>query len=120
MPNELDLPTTDREDDRMLAIFCHLASFATAIPMGHILLPLGIWLWKRDSSAFINDQGREALNFQLSMTIYLIVTSLLCFVLIGFPILFGLLLFDIIVSLVAVFRVRHGIAYRYPLCIRFI
>ena len=77
------------KDARLWAMLCHLSTFAgmVGIPFGNILGPLIIWLIKKDEYPFVDDQGKEALNFQISMTVYLIVSVLLCFVLVGFILL---------------------------------
>ncbi len=62
--------------ERNWAVFCHLGGFAfylLGFALGHILVPLALWLIKRDQSAFIEEHGREALNFQISVTLYAIV-----------------------------------------------
>lgn len=62
----------------------------------------------------MNDQGKEALNFQICYTIYLIIAGILCFVLIGIPIFFGLYLADIILTVIAGIKANEGVNYRYP------
>ena len=86
---EFDDPAYDRpwdeigKDERMWAMFCHLSSFA------HIFGPLIIWLIKREEMPLVDDQGREALNFQISITIYALICVPFMFVLVGIPMLFG-------------------------------
>jgi len=61
-------PTT--KDDRTWAMLCHLSGLAGyVVPFGNIFGPLIIWLIKRDQSWFVDDQGKEALNFQISWAI---------------------------------------------------
>ena len=113
-------PPTNR-DENMWAMFCHLSALAGfVIPLGNILGPLVIWLIKKDEYPLVNDQGKEALNFQISMTIFLIVSAILIIVLIGIVLLIGLAVFDIIVTIIAMVKANEGVAYRYPLNIRFI
>ena len=113
-------PPTNR-DENMWAMFCHLSALSgIIIPFGHIIGPLVIWLIKKDEFALVNDQGKEALNFQISMTIYLLVSVVLIIVLIGIVMLIGLVIFDIIVTIIAMVKANEGVPYRYPLCIRFI
>ncbi|MCZ6614565.1 MAG: DUF4870 domain-containing protein [Chloroflexi bacterium] len=102
-------------------MLCHLSTFSGwFIPLGNILGPLIIWLMKREESPFIDAHGKEALNWQISATIYFIVSFALAFVLIGFVLLPALLVFDIIIVIIATVRANSGQAYRYPLTIRFI
>jgi uncharacterized protein len=113
-------PPTNR-DQNMWAMFCHLSALAGfVIPFGHVLGPLVIWLMKKDEYPLVDDQGKEALNFQISMTIYLIVSAVLIIILIGILLLIGLAIFEIIVIIMAMVKANEGVAYRYPLTIRFI
>ena len=55
-------------------MLCHLSSLAgSVIPFGNIVGPLVVWLIKKDEYAFVDDQGKESLNFQISITIYTVV-----------------------------------------------
>jgi len=104
------------------AMLCHLAALAIfiGIPFGNIIGPLVVWLVKKQEHPFIDEQGKAAVNFQISMTIYLIAAFFLCFVFIGFPILIGLLITNLIFIIVASVKASNGESYKYPLAIRFI
>ena len=110
------------KDIRNWAMLCHLASFAgfAGIPIGNILGPLLVWLLKREESPFIDAHGKEALNFQISVTIYAIVCAILILILIGILLLVVLILFALISVIKAAIRANNGAEYRYPLTIRFI
>ncbi len=111
------------ETHKKWAMACHLAGLIGMIflpSIGNIIAPLVVWIMKKEESAFIDDQGKEALNFQISMTIYLWVSGLLCFLFIGFLILPVLGIFALIVSIIAIIKSVDGEEYRYPLTIRFI
>ncbi len=107
-------------DTRMWATFCHLAGLLslTGIPFAGLLGPLVIWLVKEEQSPFVDDQGREAINLQISMGIYTVVAAFLCIVLIGIPILAALALAEIVFIILACVRSNEGELYRYPLTIR--
>lgn len=111
----------DREH-RMWATFCHLAGLLSlsGIPFMGLIGPLVLWLLKKDQSSFIDDQGREAVNFQISMGIYMFVAGFLILALVGIPLLIGLVLAEIILILIACIRSNEGALYRYPLTIRFL
>jgi uncharacterized protein len=114
-------PPAPNRDQNMWAMLCHLSSLAGfIIPLGNIIGPLIIWLIKKDEYALVNDQGKEAMNFQISMTIYYIVSAILIIVLIGIVLLIGLAIFSLIMVIVAMIKANEGVAYRYPMCIRFI
>jgi len=110
------------KDARLWATLCHLAALAgfIGIPLGWVLGPLIIWLIKRNDFAFVDRHGKEALNFQISMTIYGFVCFLLVFVLIGIPLLLAAGILDIVFTIVAAVKANNGEDYRYPLSIRFI
>ena len=110
------------KDTRMWGMLCHLSALVgyVGIPFGHILGPLVIWLIKREGMPFVDDQGKESLNFQISMTIYGIVAGILCFVLIGIPLLILLLVADVVLIIIAAIKANGGEAYRYPFTIRLI
>ena len=108
--------------ERTFGMLCHLTGFLAfvGIPFGNILGPLVVWLVKREEFPFVDDQGKEALNFQISMTIYLIVTGLLSFLLIGIPFFIGLGIAWIVLMIIASVKANGGEAYRYPITMRFI
>src|SRR6187200_1301337 len=81
-------PAVNKEE-RMWGMLAHLSAFAgLVVPfVGHVLVPLVIWLIKRETMPFVNDEGREALNFQITMTIAFAVASILLLAFIGFLLL---------------------------------
>ena len=106
----------------MWCVVCHLSALAGfVIPaLGHILGPLIVWLVKRGDSAEIDEHGKEALNFQISMLIYNVVAGILCLVLIGFALLAILHILNVVFVIIAAFRASDGQMYRYPLTIRLV
>ena len=82
------------KDEKTWAMLCHFSSFIGLIfPFGNFLGPLIIWLIKKEELPFVEDQGKEVLNFQISMTIYLLISGMLCIILIGIPIIIRLVIF---------------------------
>ena len=118
-PQQIEsLPT---KDERTWAMLCHFSAFAGLIfPFGNFLAPLIIWLIKKEELPFVEDQGKEVLNFQISMTIYLLISGMLCFILIGIPILIGLVIFSFIITIIAAISANDGKSYRYPINLRLI
>lgn len=110
------------KEARMWAMICHLCGLLayTAIPFASVIGPLVIWMLKKDEYPFVDHQGREAINFQISILIYLVVCILLVFLFIGIPLLILLGLFHITCTIIAAVKVYDGIPYRYPLTIRFL
>ena len=114
--NTLSSPT---KDERTWAMLCHFSAFLGCIfPLGNIIAPLIIWLSKKEDMPFVRDQGREVLNFQISMVLYFIIALALCIILIGIPILLGLVIFEFIIIIVGGIRSNDGALYRYPITIR--
>ena len=116
---ESQSPTQQEKTFGMLSHLTALALFI-GIPFGNILGPLVIWLIKKDELPFVDDQGKESLNFQISMLIYGAGAGILSLILIGIPLLIAIGVFDIVVVIMAAVQANSGIRYRYPLCIRFI
>ena len=109
------------KDERTWAMLCHFSAFAGLIfPFGNFLAPLIIWLIKKEELPFVEDQGKEVLNFQISMTIYLLISGILCIILIGIPIIIGLIIFCFIITIIAAISANDGKAYRYPINLRLI
>lgn len=112
----------EEKDARTWAMLCHLGGLGVYIvpSVGHIIAPLIFWLIKKDDSPFVDDQGKEALNFQISITIYALISLLLTLIFVGVILLFAVGIFDLVMMIIAAVKVNSGEKYRYPLCIRFI
>ena len=110
------------KDARMWAMICHLSALAgLVVPViGCIIGPLIIWQIKKEEFPFVDEQGKEAVNFQISMLIYGIVAGLLCFACVGFVLAPAVAIFDLVFLLIAAVKANNGEHYRYPLTIRFI
>lgn len=109
------------KDDRTMAMLCHLLALAgLVVPFGNVLGPLVLWMVKKDQSWFIDDQGKESVNFQISLTIYIIVASILMFILIGFLLLPVIGIGGLVLTIMAALKANEGVTYRYPLTLRFI
>src|SRR6201997_3940453 len=103
-------------------ILCHASALAGVFfhfP-GHLLGPLIVWLAKRGESSEIDAHGKESLNFQISMLIYDLIAGLLCFVLIGIPLLISLWVLNTVLVIIASIKASEGQFYRYPFTIRLI
>jgi len=118
--------TTSQEN--LWPMLCHLAALAgLIIPFGNIIGPLVVWLLKKDEMPLVNEYGKESLNFQISMTIYMIglafVATILTFIAIGvllFPLIGLVGLADLVLVIIASVQANKGVAYHYPVTIRFI
>lgn len=113
-------PAHSVQDERLWAMFCHLGGLGMcAFPL-NVILPLVVWLIKKDEYPLVNDQGKESLNFQLSILIYTLVSLILVLVVVGIVLLLAVAVFDIVMIVIAAIKANEGVAYRYPLTIRFI
>ena len=118
-PVEKEAPVN--KDENMWAMFCHLSGLVGfVIPFGNVIAPLIIWTLKKDEYPHVDDQGKEALNFQISITVYILLSVLLIFVVIGIPLLIILGLFWLIMTVIGAINANDGNKYRYPFTIKFI
>jgi uncharacterized Tic20 family protein len=109
------------ETERNWAMLCHLSAFAGFFfPFGGIIGPLICWMSKRDDSAWININGRAALNFNLSMLLYIILSLPLCIIIIGIPIVMALGTLKVVCVIIASIKAARGEMFRYPLSIPFV
>ena len=109
------------QDDRTWGMLAHLSAFGFFIcPLGNVIGPLIVWLVKRDQSQFVADQGKEALNFNISVLLAAIACGLLVLVLIGIALGAALFVFWLVMTIVAGIRASEGVLYRYPFTLRLI
>ncbi len=116
-----DAPATGGDPGRAWTVGCHLSALLGYIlPFGHLLGPLAVWLSKRQAFPAVERAGRDALNFQLSITLYVLAALLLSFFLIGIAVLFVVVVFQFAAVLYAALRAQRGLDVAYPFSIRFI
>jgi uncharacterized Tic20 family protein len=115
------------KEERKWAMFCHLAGLAGLSPLlpviGGVVAPLVIWQLKADEFPFVAEQGRRAVNFQLSMLLYVSIGIIVSFAsIVGtflVPVLFCVYgLINVIFVLIAAVKANRGQHYRYPISIR--
>ncbi len=103
------------QDAKNMAMLCHLLGLLT-----NFIGPLVLWLVKKDDDPFIDRQGKEALNFQITVAIAGIVSGLLAFVCIGIILGLVVCVLDLVFSIVACVKSSKGEDYRYPVSIRLV
>ena len=129
-PPPSDAPS---QEERQWAMFAHLSALLGGIltsgwagSVGCFIGPLIIWLAKKDSMPFVNDQGREALNFNITVGIVFLVLFLLSIMTLGlglivtFPLMVIVWVAWLVLTIIASVKANQGIAYRYPLTLRLI
>lgn len=101
---------------RKWAMLCHFAAFAWVLaPMvGNVIGPLIAWQLKKDIDPFVDQQGKEALNFQITVSIALMICGLLAWMLIGFPLMLLVCVAALVLTVIAGVKANDGQAYRYP------
>jgi uncharacterized protein len=137
---EVPQPTEEEKGGRPWRIFCHLGALSlyVGVPLGNILVPLVIWLIKKDELPRVNEHGKQSLNFQLSFTLYVLLAAfaylvllMAAFLVVGdvtprvlvviIPLLIGFLVIShLVVTIVATIKAGEGTLYHYPLMIRFL
>lgn len=105
------------QEDKTLALLTHLSGIVLSF-----IVPLIIWLTNKDKpdKAFLNDQAREALNFQITVAIAWVIAVALSTLLIGFLLYPVILLANLIFCILAGVKANEGVAYRYPFALRLI
>ena len=99
----------------------HLASLlGYVVPLGGLIGPAVVWFAGRDEHPFVDDQGREAINFRLTLWLCALVLIPLAFLIVGIPLLWILAILDPILSILATLVAVQGRRWRYPFAIRFL
>lgn len=115
MTAETNLITVPNADDKNIATITHLAG--TVFSFVPALL---IWALKKDDSAYISNQAKEALNFQITVLMAQFVAGILAFILIGFVFMLIIWLANVVLCIIAAISTSKGEQYRYPLTLRLI
>jgi uncharacterized Tic20 family protein len=105
------------QEDKTMAMINHLSG----ILIGFIG-PLVIWLINKDKTdkSWLNEQAKEALNFQITIFIAYVVAGMLTLVLIGMLLIPIILIANLVLCIMAGVKANEGVSYRYPLTLRLI
>ena len=119
-------------EERQWAMFAHLSALvgglltSAAGGWGTFIGPLVIWLVKKETMPFVNDQGKEALNFNITVAIICLALVLLSIVTLGIGLIIAIPAWVIVgiawlvLTILAAVKANEGVAYRYPLTLRLI
>lgn len=104
------------------AMGCHLIALVGLLGngIGFLLGPLILWLVMRKEDRFIDEQGKEAVNFQITVLIALIVGAILTLLVIGIVVVIAVGIAAVVLPIIAAIKANDGEHYRYPFSIRFI
>ncbi len=109
-------------EERTMGMFCHLAALSGYVvtPVFWLLGPLIVWLMKKETMPFVDQEGKKAINFQISVIIYAAICLPLFLVFIGIPLLIGLAIFNFIIVIINAIKASNGEETDYPLTMTFI
>ncbi|SDY30516.1 hypothetical protein SAMN04487939_101730 [Lysobacter sp. yr284] len=109
------------QDEKTWGMLAHLSTLVGLIvPFGTLLGPLVVWLMKKDTMPFVADQGKEALNFNITVIIGMIIGGILTLVLIGVLVMIAVGLAWLVLTIMAALAANKGEAYRYPFTLRLV
>lgn len=119
---EVPVPPAEMSQEvRNWLLITHLSALAgNIVPFGQIIGPLVCWQSKKEEYPEVVAHGKAALNFQLSMLLYIILCIPLIFVVIGIPLLIAVAIYQLVGTIIGGVKASQGELYRYPLSIRFI
>lgn len=107
------------KDSRMFGMLAHILGAVTSF-----VGPLVIWLIKKDESPFVNDQGKEALNFQITILIGYVVAGIVSVIpfigCVGMLLMPALGIVGLIFGILGGLEANKGVAYRYPFALRLV
>lgn len=113
--------------EKNLAMFCHLSALvggvafsAIGLPVGNILGPLVIWLMKKDTMPLVNAHGKEALNFQITVSAIILACMALFFLVLPLLLIPVVGLAALVLTIIGTIKASNGELYRYPLTVRLI
>lgn len=115
------MENTISDAEKQYAMFIHISQFAGVIIPGlGWILPLILWLTRKDTSSYIDANGKIVMNWIISCFLYAIGASILIFILIGIPLLIALGVCSLVFTIIGAIRANEGILWAYPLSIKFI
>lgn len=116
----MNIYQVQREDNQLLVITHALQLLTFVTGFGGLVVPLIIWLTKRDEVVNMNEQGKAIINFQLSLLLYSILAIPLLFILVGFVVYFVLFILGLVFPIINAIKASNQEPIFYPLSIKFI
>jgi len=107
-------------NEKVFCLLLHLSQLAgMVLPGAGLVLPIVMWATEKDNSHLIDEHGKVVFNWMISSLIYSLVSGVLCFFLIGIPILVVLVILMVIFPIIGGIKANDGIVWKYPLSISF-
>ena len=126
-------PATASAQERQWALFAHLSVLLGGLvtsgwagSIGFFIGPLVIWLMKKDTMPFVDDQAKEALNFAITISIACVALVMLTILSLGIgalltiPLMMAIGIAALVMIIIAAMKAHEGVAYRYPFAIRLV
>jgi uncharacterized Tic20 family protein len=124
---------TASAEEKQWAMFAHLSALLGGLltsgwggSVGFFIGPLVIWLMKKDTMPFVNDQAKEALNFAITVSIACVALVMLTILSLGIgalltiPLMMAIGIAALVFVIIAAMKAHEGIAYRYPFALRLV
>ncbi len=123
--DETTAPQTPKEqpwgvEEKTFNMLMHLAQLTSFImPFAGLVLPVVMWATNKDKFPSVDEHGKNILNWMISSCIYFVVCFMLMFVVIGFVLIFPLIIINLVFIIIGAVKANDNIVWPYPLCIRF-
>lgn len=124
---------TASAEEKQWAMFAHLSALLGGLltsgwagSVGFFIGPLVIWLMKKDTMPFVDDQAKEALNFAITVSLACLVLMMLTILSLGIgalltiPLLMIIGIGSLVLVIMAAIKANEGVRYRYPIALRLV
>jgi uncharacterized Tic20 family protein len=118
-----EAPAELTQEEKQWGMFCHLSALLGLLVGGLTFVgPLVCWLLKKDTSPFVDYNGKESLNFQINILIYTLISIPIAIVTCGFGavLTIAILIYGIVMPIIAGLKANNGEKYQYPYTFRLI
>jgi len=107
--------------EKQWALICHLSGLCGyIIPFGNLIVPIIIWSMKKDEMPMVEAHGKEVINFQISFTIWAMVSMIFVFIFVGIFMLIAIAILQVVLIIIAAIKADKDELFQYPLTVRFI
>jgi uncharacterized Tic20 family protein len=119
-PMDAGSPDTVDADSRMWAMFLHLSQLLHFVPLAGFIVPIVIWQVKKDDLPWLDQHGKNAVNWMISEIIYFFASFLLIIVIVGIPMLVVMGVCAVVFPIIAGVKANSGVVWKYPMTISFL